>query len=354
MGEIEVIKKELLDNIQNVLKEHEGSLDKKFITMDEFKQKIAEFQAKIEQASMNKEDGAKIFADYLQKMVVNKQESLTGDIGGSSLVPENVSNAILAELYNNWIMQDVTVFPDDKGILFYPSTPPMAQSVAVGTKPTEVDTQVIPIHYNTERAVIGQHVGRRLLEKANPKIGTWLLGIFGQGFNNYLQNKFVLGSGTNEPLGLYNIAGIPVYVLGTGKTTVNDITYADLEELWWSLPKQYRTRAVWYMASATAKAVFALKDSTGRPYFDKEKEEIFGRPVREVDDMDSSGTTNPVIFLGYPKDYILFTSGQFKTDIVKTGVDLIQTDQVYTQLTGYFDGKLATPNHFIGLKLAAA
>ena len=351
MGEIEVIKKELLDNIQNVLKEHEADLDKKYITMDEMKKQIGDLQAKIEQAKVNSKDGKKAFADYIAKIV--KGEGLTGDLS-SSLVPENVANTILAELQDTWILQDTTVYPDNKGLLFYQGDAVNATWTAVGTAPASVDQQVNIINYNAQRLVVGQPVGAKLAEQAKPAVANFLLQSFKNAFNYALTTAFIKGTGSGQPEGLYSRTDIATYTLGTGNTTIDKITYDDIAEVYFSLPAPYRKKATWYMNTAVLKVIKKLKDNNGLPIFSATDNTIFNRPVREVSDMDSSGATNPVILFGYGKDYYIFTDGKFETAIVRDSLELVQKGQIYIQLTGYFDGKLVTPKHFVGLKLSAS
>lgn len=339
---MESIKKELIE-----------ALDKRYITMDELRDKMNELLQRIETVkAMTPEYRYKIVAEHLAKIIT--KESLTGGADTSSLVPRNVADVILMELMDSWIFQNTTLFPDTKGVLLYQGDTVEASWTAVGSAPTPVDQQVNVIDYNTHRLVAGQSVGRDLLQKASPDVAKFLLQAFKNSFINALTKAFILGTGSGQPKGLYSYSTIPVITLATGNTTIDKITYDNISDLYFTIPSVYREKSMWFMKTSVLQVIKKLKDLQGAPIFSPTDNTIFGRPVKEVPYMSDSGATNPVIYFGYAPDYFIFTDNNFIVDTVTNSVDMVQKGQVYIQLTGYFDGQLVSDKHFVGLKLAAA
>ncbi len=112
---------------------------------------------------------------------------------------------------------------------------------------------------------------------------------------------FLKGSGPLQPEGLLTAAGVPVTPSGNASTL--GTAPADLLiDFMYSLPTQYRNRGTWLMNSKTLGAMRKLKDGQGnflwQPSFQiGQPEQILGRPVTEVPDMDDIGAGNvPIVF----------------------------------------------------------
>ncbi len=104
--------------------------------------------------------------------------------------------------------------------------------------------------------------------------------------------SFVTGDGENEPTGiLHDTKGAE-----TGVTT-EGITYDKIVELFFSLDKDYRKNAVWLMNDKTAMALRKMKDGSGLPIWNTEKDTIFGKPVVICNDMpDADDGEKPIAF----------------------------------------------------------
>lgn len=112
---------------------------------------------------------------------------------------------------------------------------------------------------------------------------------------------FLKGSGPKQPEGLLTANGVAYTPTGNANTLGS--APADLLiDFMYSLPTPYRNRGSWLMNSKTLGALRKLKDGQGnflwQPSFQVgQPEQILGRPVTEVPDMDDVGAGNvPIIF----------------------------------------------------------
>jgi len=186
-------------------------------------------------------------------------------------------------------------------------------------------------------------------------LAKFLLNAWTNAIHDSLVEKIITGTGSGEPKGLqaYN-SDIVAVTAATGHTSIATLDYNDFLRTYYAIPQQYRKKGIWIVSSTVMQRVKELADSNGRPIFNAEDETIFGRPTREVDSLPTSGTTYPVAYFLYGKEYIIFDGGKAEFAIVEKDVSTLTRGQAYAILTMYFDGALATGSHVAGLFLASA
>lgn len=112
------------------------------------------------------------------------------------------------------------------------------------------------------------------------------------------EEAFVAGTGTGQPRGLTLDAET-----GVTAASATAIAADELIDLFHSLTRPYRNRAVWLMNDATVKAVRKLKDTSNDYLWQPglqagQPDRLLGRPVYAASAMPQIGTTNVSIVFG--------------------------------------------------------
>ncbi len=105
--------------------------------------------------------------------------------------------------------------------------------------------------------------------------------------------SFIVGTGTNEPVGILNTTG----GADTAVTTAS-LSYDDVITLYFSVPVEYRKNAVWLMNDATAMALRKLKDGEGNYLWNNADNTILGKPVMISEYMPNATADNKPIAFG--------------------------------------------------------
>ena len=141
-------------------------------------------------------------------------------------------------------------------------------------------------------------VSEELLSDAFFDVESYIANAFGRSFGAAEEAAFVNGDGSGKPTGF--VAGGQV-----GKTTATNaaITADEIMDLYYSLKRAYRGRAVWVMNDATIKVVRKLKDSTNQYLWQpglqaSEPDTLMGRPVVSSTAMPTIATTAKVAVFG--------------------------------------------------------
>lgn len=105
---------------------------------------------------------------------------------------------------------------------------------------------------------------------------------------------FIHGNGEgNQPFGILNDEG----GAEIGVTVNGDISYADMVDLYFSVPNEYRKDAVWLMNDSTAIALRTLKDDAGNYIWNHTNDTILGKPVVVTNNMPPAvAGTKPIAF----------------------------------------------------------
>lgn len=112
---------------------------------------------------------------------------------------------------------------------------------------------------------------------------------------------FLKGSGPKQPEGILTAAGVQYTATGNA-STLGAAPGDMLIDFMYSLPTPYRNRGTWLMNSKTLGSLRKLKDGQGNylwqpSYQVGQPEQLLGRPVTEVPDMDDVGAgTFPIVF----------------------------------------------------------
>ena len=121
-------------------------------------------------------------------------------------------------------------------------------------------------------AMAGQKLSNSLIEDSAVDVMGLTQQLFRENIMQDLEYYVAQGTGSGQPEGItVNATAQTNYVASTSTTVPTADT---LKKMYWTLPAQYRARAVWVMTSAMAYQIALLKDSNGRYIW--EDKDMFG------------------------------------------------------------------------------
>jgi HK97 family phage major capsid protein len=134
---------------------------------------------------------------------------------------------------------------------------------------------------------------------------------FGRAIGKKAAEKFLVGTGSDQPQGI--VAGA-----GTGVTAASDTEYtaAELTELWYSLDQRYQATAVWIFSPEAATLGRTLESDNGAPLWYPNLRDgtdfLFGRPVFIDANMEAlTADKRPVIVASMAELYVIAESAIF-------------------------------------------
>ena len=138
-------------------------------------------------------------------------------------------------------------------------------------------------------------------------IEDYLVKALSQAFAEAEDGAFVNGTGEDEPVGILDdTAGAETGV------TADSITFDSVIDLFFSVDKKYRKKAVWLMNDKTALALRKLKDENGNYLWNHTNDTILGKPVYICSDMpDADAGEKPIAFGDFSYYWIIRRSPVF-------------------------------------------
>lgn len=140
-------------------------------------------------------------------------------------------------------------------------------------------------------------VSEELLQDSAFDLENYLVNEFARSIAKAEENAFIIGDGVDKPTGVFVDAEV-----GVTAASMTAITADEIIDLYYSLPRAYRDRAVFIANDTTVKAIRKLKDSEGNYLWEKglngEPSTILGRPVYTSEFAPEIATTNKVVVFG--------------------------------------------------------
>lgn len=129
------------------------------------------------------------------------------------------------------------------------------------------------------KLAVGVQVTNELLADSMFNLETYILDQFGKTLSNAEEDKFLNGTGTNQPSGILNDAQI-----GVTANSATAITSDEIINLVYSLKRPYRKNASFIVNDSTLAAIRKLKDTTQnylwQPSFSAEEpDRLLGYPI---------------------------------------------------------------------------
>ncbi|MBQ3431968.1 MAG: phage major capsid protein [Clostridia bacterium] len=129
-------------------------------------------------------------------------------------------------------------------------------------------------------------------------IENYLERIFARRFGRAEERLFINGNGVDEPMGILTADA-------TITTEGDDIAYADIVNLYFSLKDEYAKNAVFIVNRRTAMTLRLITDTNGQPIWNMSDNTIFSRPVLISEFMPDAESGNKAIAFGDLSFYLI-------------------------------------------------
>lgn len=142
-------------------------------------------------------------------------------------------------------------------------------------------------------------VSEELLNDSAFDLESYVAGEFSRRIGALEETAFVNGSGSGQPTGVIGSAGL-------GKATASSlaVTSDELIDMYYSLKRQYRSKAVWLLADSTEKVFRKLKNGTTGDYMWQpgltagQPNTLLGRPIYISDEVPALAASAKIALFG--------------------------------------------------------
>jgi len=311
MEDVERIKSEIITvaadrATEETMKRLEEYLNTKLPTIDEIKKLLESYKPNTATLSADEKraEEVKFWRDIAQGKAAG---DITDTSAAATLVPTVVANQILDQVQRaSYIRNICTVYPDDKGYLFVKKAGATAYRTAENNAPnsgTPSTLQYNVVDYNTYEICADTIVSNKLLNEAAPNLLQFIYTQLGQAFARSEEIEFIDGTAANHQFVGLDATTVTTKTAASGHTTISALSYDDFLTAFLALPQQYRPLASWIISSAVEAQAMKLKNEFGIPYFNPEAGTILGKKYYINDNLDTSGTTHPIAYIGNWQDY---------------------------------------------------
>ena len=355
--------------------------DDKTLTMEEFQKQLGDmFDSKIREMGLDKADrkegvfpaadapeseelkdltGDQKIAKFLKAVVtgdakIAKQLAEGTGADGGYLVPVEFRASVIEQLIKEAVIRPrATVIPMGRDKMEIPAQAGGVTAYWTGENDplTESNPTFGQIVLNTNKLTGLSYMSRELFADTAVNVSDYITRMFAKKFAAEEDLKFVTGSGTGEPKGLreYTVADLP--------QASTSLTGDDLIALFYTLPVQYRAKAVWIMPNLAIKLVRTLKSAIDGRYIwtdglQDAPATILGRPVLEQNDIPvdlGTGGDETEIWFGDLSYYLIGDRQTMEVETTTQGAGTFEKHQVAIKLIERLDGQLGLTDAFAKL-----
>lgn len=291
--------------------------------------------------------------DAVEKATIMKDLGVTTDSAGGYTTPTEFRSALIEKKYKlPYIRRYATALPMMSDKIDLPSEGntftaywPGENTAITSSDPSFGNTQLVlnPLGVLTR-------MSRLLAASAdiNPEISDFLLTRMASVQGREEDKQFMTGDGSGKPTGIRGFAG----VASVAQAGAN-LAYDDFVNIEFALPRQYRERAVFIMHDSIVKLLKKLKDTTGRPIFERGEgsgignglrtpDTLLGYPILYQDDIPTNlgGGTNESEITFCDLSYYFIGDGQSMSVETSTQEgNSFAKHQVALKAVSYVDGK---------------
>ena len=141
-------------------------------------------------------------------------------------------------------------------------------------------------------------------------IENYLERVFARRFGRAEERLFISGNGVDEPTGILTADA-------TVTTEGDELAYADIVNLYFSLKDEYAKNAVFIVNRRTAMTLRLITDTNGQPIWNMSDNTIFGRPVLISEFMPDAESGNKTIAFGDLSYYIIMIRQPLRTKVLE-------------------------------------
>jgi HK97 family phage major capsid protein len=236
---------------------------------------------------------------------------MSDGVQGAFIVPQGFQYELEQALKQyGGMFQVARILPTPTGnTLLWPTsndTAVLGEQVAENTAVAQANPSIANVQLNAWKwSTKMVNVSNELLQDSAFDIDAYLRELFVARLGRILNQRFTLGVGTTEPMGITVAA-----TAGPTAEGVGVISYGDLVELEHSVDPAYRQGAKFMLHDKSLKAIKKLKDGLGRPLWvpgvaSKEPDTILSYPYVINQDMPLIGTGNKQMLFGAFDKYII-------------------------------------------------
>lgn len=189
------------------------------------------------------------------------QEGVAAD--GGYLVPTEWDSRLIDTLEEENIMRKLgtSITTSGEHEITIAATKPAAAWLSEGQAITFSNATFSQKTLKAYKLAIGVQVTNELLADSMFSIENYILDQFGKALSNAEEDKFINGTGTNQPSGILKDAQI-----GVTTNSATAITSDEIINLVYSLERPYRKNACFIANDSTLAAIRKLKDSANQNY----------------------------------------------------------------------------------------
>jgi HK97 family phage major capsid protein len=262
------------------------------------------------------------------------------DSEGGHLVPSDWQQQVLrGASAQTGLRSHVTTVPTSRDAVEWPTIEGADDIHASAVRRTWVDEQPaegaadteptfgairIPLH----TAMLTTKASRNLVEDSAVPFTDILAGLFADEVRLSDEQSFLTGDGVGKPLGLLNTTGVPTVNSGSASSVTAD----GLLDLFYDLPAQYRSNAIFVMSSATEATVRKLKDGNSQYLwvggFAGAPETLLGRPSLSSEFLPAiAAAATPIVF-GDFRRYVVADRVGFSIQRIDGDQQLAEKNQI--------------------------
>jgi len=288
--------------------------------------------------------GAPMLESDEQKAAFNEGE----DEDGGYTVPEELATAIMSYVEEETIVRPratkIKMASETwtKNKLDQSSTQFGGVTVSwVGESDTTTDTKfaLAQISMTARKMLMLTTESREILADSNIDFANYVVNIFGRAAAYFEDYAFLNGNGTTQPLGILADTDIDT----VNRAVANQIAYADINEMFYSLKPTFRRKAVWVGSTGAIQYIDGLVDSDGKPLLSESLKSatpvtLKGKGFFESEQVADLGTKGDLIFVDFSWYYI----GDREGITVDASIhDRFRYDEITIRLVKRVDGKMA-------------
>ncbi len=288
---------ELNENKTPELKEEYENLEKQIEQIDF---KIVEVEKDLEENQVNKKidhikEDKKIMEKDLKQMI---KESVYGSDASNPthatiLLPSTVDSKIVQKRDAGSFMRKYATISTASSNSIIPVEGTIA-TAAFGTEIAQIEENsptfdAIEMKPNRVSSLV--KVSEDALNDAGFDVEAEIVNQMGRAISRGENIKFINGTGNGEPEGIMKAVNADNTVDAAG----SELTWDDIENVYYKLPQEYRAEAVWLMNGNTVKSIKKLL--TADEVQNQELKEILGKKIQVAEAMDDIGTgKTPILF----------------------------------------------------------
>jgi HK97 family phage major capsid protein len=308
------------------------------------------YSSKLSKSDVDKMDWKEKGAHFVSAIARGDREKLDAlsegtDAEGGYLVPEEYRQEIVKRAYDQAMIRPrARVIPMSTDTLNMPTSDsgPKVYWTAEAASKTTTSAQFGQFTLTALKMAAIMVTSDELNEDSTPNVIEYLTDEFASVIAEEEDKVFTSGNGSTEP------AGLDSYSLGTIDAG-GDVKYDHFVDAIYALKQAYRQNAVWICHQQVLAEIQKLQDDNGRPLLlnlnAKENPMILGRPVLEVNSMDTTK-----IFVGDLSKYIIGDrSGmtmRTSQDAYVGSTSMFQTDQTAIRVVKRLDAGLPQTEAF--------